>query len=280
MGSWWDSGTSRTPKTTDITGVGSHGSPQTLTLLILRDSWDSWDFEIPQTPETPNTLNWGYREARESLNLWSLRSLGSLGVSGVPGPWTVLRQSPNRGGNFSIVLPLGNGAQKRRNWGLLPNQKKNGVKTYFRKDINTILFPFFVRPSLSQLKVILHWDLEVWSQGTTTPQNKNYMQSIKFTTSDGQMHGPFGKIFYAFMEPMNLVLFCRTSKWRFARMTEKVPMMIMMIAIIIMILIMVILMKIMTKMTKKHTNIMTFHQRCTNFKDFRWWKRANKFGHG
>ena len=27
------------------------------------------------------------------------------------------------------------------------------------------------------------------------PQNQNYLKSIKFTTSDGQVHGPFGKIF-------------------------------------------------------------------------------------
>ena len=94
-----------------------------------------------------------------------------------------------------MVLAFGNSAQKRGNCGILPNQNKNGVKFYFRKDINTILFPFFVRPSLSQLKVVLHWDLEVWSQGTTMPQSRNYIQSIKFTTSDGQMHGPFGKIF-------------------------------------------------------------------------------------
>ena len=34
-----------------------------------------------------------------------------------------------------------------------------------------------------------------WSQGTTIPQNRNFMESIKFVTSDGQVHGPFGKIF-------------------------------------------------------------------------------------
>ena len=27
------------------------------------------------------------------------------------------------------------------------------------------------------------------------PQNKNFMESIQFVTSDGQVHGPFGKIF-------------------------------------------------------------------------------------
>merc|ERR550517_881718 len=32
----------------------------------------------------------------------------------------------------------------------------------------------------------------VSASGTTRLQNPNYMESIKFTTSDGQMHGPFG----------------------------------------------------------------------------------------
>ena len=52
-------------------------------------------------------------------------------------------------------------------------------------------------------------------------------------------------------------------------MTEKtVPMMIMKIAMIIMIVLMVIWMIIMTKITKKHTNNITFQQKCTNFRDF------------
>ena len=49
---------------------------------------------------------------------------------------------------------------------------------------------------------------------------------------------------------------------------KKVPMMTMMIAMIIMIVMMVILMIMMYKGPKKHTNIMTFQQKCTNFRDF------------
>merc|ERR1719500_256264 len=32
----------------------------------------------------------------------------------------------------------------------------------------------------------------VSASGTTMPQNKNFMESIQFVTSDGQVHGPFG----------------------------------------------------------------------------------------
>ena len=42
----------------------------------------------------------------------------------------------------------------------------------------------------------------------------------------------------------------------------------MMIAMIIMIVMVVIFMKMMTKMTNKHTNIMTFQQKCANLRNF------------
>ena len=45
-------------------------------------------------------------------------------------------------------------------------------------------------------------------------------------------------------------------------------MMIMMIAIIIMVVIRIILMTMVTEMSKKHTNITTFQQKYTNFRDF------------
>ena len=48
------------------------------------------------------------------------------------------------------------------------------------------------------------------------------------------------------------------QKQRFARMTEKFPIMIMMVAMIIMMIIMVILMMIMTKMTQKHAITVKF----------------------
>ena len=41
-----------------------------------------------------------------------------------------------------------------------------------------------------------------------------------------------------------------------------------MIAMIVMKVFIVILMIMMTKMTKKHTNVMTFQQKCTKFRDF------------
>ena len=49
---------------------------------------------------------------------------------------------------------------------------------------------------------------------------------------------------------------------------KTVPIMIMMIAMIIMIVLMIIWMIIMAKITKKHTNNMTFQQKCTNFRDY------------
>ena len=53
-------------------------------------------------------------------------------------------------------------------------------------------------------------------------------------------------------------------------------MMIMIIAMIIMIVMMVILMIMMKKLPKKHTNIMTFQQKCTNFRDFYLVKKGPK----
>ena len=52
--------------------------------------------------------------------------------------------------------------------------------------------------------------------------------------------------------------FSERQKQCFARMTEKVQMMMMMVEMIIMMVMMMILMKFMIKFTKKHTNIMTF----------------------
>ena len=62
---------------------------------------------------------------------------------------------------------------------------------------------------------------------------------------------------------------------------KKVTMMIMIIAMIIMIVMMVILMIMMKKLPKKHTNIMNFQLKCTNFRDFYLVKKgAKKLGMG
>ena len=75
----------------------------------------------------------------------------------------------------------------------------------------------------------------------------------------------------------NLVLFFPDVKTTFyAYDRKKVPMMIMIIAMIIMIVMMVILMIMMKKLQKKHTNIMTFQQKCTNLRNFYLVKKGPK----
>ena len=95
MGSWWDSGTPMTPKTTDIKGLGSHGSPWTprlpgLPRLPIPPVLRVLGVPESRTPETPNSLhvegfgslgspglrdsqypqNWWYWESRESRESW------------------------------------------------------------------------------------------------------------------------------------------------------------------------------------------------------------------